>query len=477
MATAGRRIPVTEASSGPQSQQRLLGGAVNRRPLVHAALVIGVVALAGYQVRALIEPPDLANAALAFTAGWVLCVALVASRDQEGIYSPAGAYLAVFGLFHGGLLLSFLLRGEAGLPGVETRWFLSDDAPVAATLASIGMIAFALATYSIRARARLYPEPSTGSSETRVLGMLGLGVQAAGLAIFAVVVLGTDGRALAGYASFLAVAQNNSLLPWGILAMGVGPVLAIAAGGRARVVSWSLFTGYAMFAFPLGLRGEVLFPLVAMLVVEVRRGMRVRPLWTAAGALLIMMLIGIVRVTRAGGASGLLQLSSLASPLDAVAEMGYSLRPTVVVLEWHRRGEPFSDGETFIAVPLRAVAKLLGEQLPKVDFRLFDAEILARVGGIGCSPVAEAYHNFGTAGVVGVMALYGVVIAWFTRADRTPLKDAFLGALLVILLIQVRNGFAPVPLQIALLVGLLGIARVLARTDTASLQRIPRMQS
>lgn len=431
--------------------------------------MLGVAALTIYQVRTLAQPTSLMSAAFAFVVGWLLCVALLASRGRGGVYSPAAAYLAVFGLFHGGLLLDYLLRGEAALPGVNTRWFLSGDAPVAATLASIGMIAFAAASYSIRISAPLPPKPSTGSSERRVLGMLGLGVQAIGLAIFSSLVLG--GLALSGYASYLAAAEGSAVLPYGILALGVGPVLAIAAGGRARVASWSLFTMYALFAFPLGLRGEVLFPLVAMLVVEVRRGRRMRPMWTVGGALLVMTFIGIVRETRAGGVGALLKLSSLASPLDAVAEMGYSLRPTVVVLGWHGRGEPLRGGDTFFAVPMRAAERLLGGSPPKFDDRIFNSEILARVGPIGGSPVAEAYHNFGMAGVVAVMALLGILVARLTRMDRTPLNDALLGALFVILLIQVRNSFAPVPLQVALVVSLLAGARLLSRTDAAVAER------
>jgi hypothetical protein len=244
--------------------------------------------------------------------------------------------------------------------------------------------------------------------------------------------------------------------------MGVGPVLAIAAGGRARTSSWLLFAAYAAVAVPLGLRGEVLFPLVAMLVVEVRRGRRIRPAWTIGGTVAVMTVIGVVRRTRHGGGGALLDASALGAPLDAVAEMGYSLRPTVVVLGWHERGEPLRGGDTFLAVPARALEELLGGSPPTFDDRLFNVEIMARSGPIGGSPVAEAYHNFGTAGVIAVMALLGLLVTLLARISRTPRNDAFLGALLVILLIQVRNSFAPVPLQIVLVVGLFSVARLLA---------------
>lgn len=441
--------------------------AAARRPVVRAALFLAVAILGAYQVGALADPGDLRTAAMAFTAGWLLCVALLARRDRGGIYAPGAAYLATYGLFHGGLLLSFLLRGEAGLAGVEIGWFLGSSAPVAAALASLGMIVFAVSADLTTAGSAPALPRAAEPAERRVLAVLGLGTQLTGLVLFlgAVLTGGGLGLLVSGYATFLDAVQGDSLLPLAVLALSVGPPLTVAAGGRARLLSWAMFATYAAFAFPLGLRGEVLFPLVAMLVVEVRRGRRIRPLWTIGGAVAVMTLIGMVRRTRAEGVSALFDLDSLASPLDAVAEMGYSLRPTVVVLDWQARGEPLRYGETLLIVPIRAMEKLLGGGAPAFDMRIFNTELLARVGPIGASPVAEAQHNFGTAGVVAGLALLGVLIGLLSGTVRTPWTDALLGALLVVLLINVRNSFAPVPLQVVLIVGMLGTARILARAN------------
>ncbi len=372
----------------------------------------------------------------------------------------------VFGLFHGGLLLNTVLRGDLGLPDVEISWFFTGLAPVAATLASIGMLSFTLAS-SWAGGANAVVRPAR-PGESWALGVLGLGVQSVGIVIILGVILGRGGSGLSGYSAYLDAARGDGLLPYGILAVGIGPVLAIAAGGKARQVAWFLFAVYAALVFPLGLRGEVLFPLVAMLMVEVRRGRRMRPLWTAGGVVAVMTLIGVVRLSRAGGFGALFSTSAVGAPMDAVAEMGYSLRPTVVVLAWHAQGDPLRGGDTFLAAPARTLERLLGESPPVFDTRLFNVEILSRVGPIGGSPVAEGYHNFGLAGVVGVMALLGLLIATLTRRDRTPMSDAFFGAILVILLTQIRNSFAPVPAQILLVVALLAVVRLLAATPTES---------
>jgi hypothetical protein len=60
---------------------------------------------------------------VSFILGWILCVALLASRHRVGIYSPPAAYVRDFGLFHGGVLTNLVLRGNQGLPNVDIRWF------------------------------------------------------------------------------------------------------------------------------------------------------------------------------------------------------------------------------------------------------------------------------------------------------------------------------------------------------------------
>ena len=82
---------------------------------------------------------------------------------------------------------------------------------------------------------------------------------------------------------------------------------------------------------------------------------------------------------------------------------------------------------------------------------MFNVEIANRVGQIGGSPVAEAFHNFGTVGVVLFMAVLGALLV---RLERR--SDAVVGVVLLPLLIQVRNSFAPVPVQIG--IGLLLVA-------------------
>ncbi len=287
-------------------------------------------------------------------------------------------------------------------------------------------------------------------------GPLGVAVQLAGIGIFVVALVRAGGIDLlsGGYNAFVEANGTDTALAFGTLCSGTGALLAVSAGGRARVVGWAGFVLYAVIALPLGTRGEVLFPLMAMAVIEARRR-RIRPLWTLSGAVVVLLLADVVRQTRIGG---LLSPSWwVTAPMDAVAEMGFSLRPVVVVLGWD---EPMRAGATFVAVPMRFFESFLGWHggPPAYDDRLFNVEIANRAGQIGGSPVAEAFHNFGTLGVVLFMAVLGALLA---RLERRP--DAVLGVVLLPLLIQVRNSFAPVPVQIGIGLLLVALTRVRLR--------------
>nr|WP_228047627.1 O-antigen polysaccharide polymerase Wzy [Saccharopolyspora sp. HNM0983] len=317
------------------------------------------------------------------------------------------------------------------------------------------MGAFAAVAGLRRAPAPVGPvEP--GQRERRALATVGLGLQLAGTAQFLAAVPGLGSGLLAGgnYQDYVAANQSNGGLGYGYLLLALGPVLAVAAGGRARSWSWALFGAFAVLALAIGNRGEVLFPLVALLVVEARRGRRVPRSWLWPGAAAVLVLITLVRQFR--GQLGV----SAASPLDAVAEMGFSLRPTTMVLGWHAAGEPFRGGITFIGVPVRALEKLFGAppDAESYDDRLFNVEIMERVGPIGGSPVAEGYHNFGVLGPVLVLMVIALLVTVAERGAGRVFADARLGVVLVPLLENVRNSAASVAVHIG--IGVLLLAAV-----------------
>jgi oligosaccharide repeat unit polymerase len=457
-----------------------LSGDLGRREIrLFAVVVIAVVSVGdpfGFCEVTTDANDDLTRMGLAFLVSWMVCLWLLVD-GPGGIYRPAATYLVLFGLFHGGLLVTIALRGPDAFSGYDSSWIYDD---YTATAVRLVITCMAVATLVV---ALSSGRPDAMSSEPRRpaidrttlrrgLAVSGLVTQFVGVAIFLIAVGRVDGTELlsGGYSNYVEANLSEGVLGYGTLFAGIGPVFTVVAGGRARLVGWTTFAGYALLALLIGARGPVLFPLLTLLVIEARLGRRPRRLLTVAGAVGLLTLIGLVRLTRQ---SGLSALGSLASPMDAVAEMGYSLRPTVVVLNWHSAAEPFRGGETLIAVPLRFIENLTGWHggQPAYDDRLFNIEIMDRVGPIGGSPIAEGYHNFGEVGTIVLMAVIGLVLGLLQRVGHNPLGHALVGVVLLPLLVQVRNSFAAVPAHLALGLLLVGLVHVWSREFSARAAR------
>ncbi|HWM02846.1 MAG TPA: O-antigen polysaccharide polymerase Wzy [Actinophytocola sp.] len=448
---------------------------LDRRPI----LITALVCLAGAVLAVPLPTDDVPVNAVMFAVAWALCLALLA---REGLWRPSVAYLVLFGLFHGGLLLSVAVRGADAFTAFDVSWLYGGYTTEATRLVILGMTAFTLCAELTAGRAGppTITTPTTGDAGPvdlpRRCGVIGLAVEFAGLAVFTAAVARAGGfyQLTGSYPAFVQANQSDALLGYGTLLIGMGATLAIVADRPTRIAAWLGFAAYAAVAFQVGTRGEVLFPLLALLVVEARRGRHIRPLWTILAVPCVLGLIGLVRTTRLpDGSSAASTLWS--APFDAVAEMGYSLRPTTVVLDWHAFDEPFRHGVTLIVVPVRFVEKLTGWHggPPVRDDRLFNVEILDRVGPIGGSPVAEGYHNAGLLGVLLLLGTIGCAIGWLERRPATPLGHAAVGVLLLPLLGQIRNSFAPVPAQIAVgLLLLLMVHEVAQRAESRRTQRV-----
>jgi glycosyltransferase involved in cell wall biosynthesis len=417
---------------------------------------------------------------------WVAGIAVLARRSAYGVYASSVFYLLLLGLFHCGLVFSVAWRGTASLNVLQKIWLSQGHTATAVRLSVLGMLAFSVASALAMAAFRPGPSRWSGASAGRLpsprkaassgFGAVGLALQLLGLTL---VVLGASsaggfGVFTRGYLNFMRNVDGYRL-GWGLLFFGVGTVVGVAAGGWWRRGAWLLFGMLALAGFPLGARGVVLFLFAALLALEARRGLRLRPTMAVVLALGVLLLVGVVRASRMGGLGALRYAPWKVSPLDAIAEMGSSLRPTVVVLGWHAKGEPFRMGATFIAVPLRVIERWTGWHggPPANDERLFQNELLLRAGPIGGSPVAEGYHNFGTLGVIALLALIGGVVGGLDARPSAPLADALTGVVLIPLLTQVRNGAGALLPQIGIGLAAVAIAWVAQRV-LVSTPRWPR---
>jgi oligosaccharide repeat unit polymerase len=138
------------------------------------------------------------------------------------------------------------------------------------------------------------------------------------------------------------------------------------------------------------------------------------------------------------------------NPLNAIAEMGSSLRAIEEVITWRNTGFELLYGESYWAPFERQLALFLPiERLPSLqDKRLLNVVVMERAGPIGFSPVAEAYANFGEKGIILISIFLGGLFAKLDRVASTLRSDILIGVAIIPLFVMIRNSFAFIPVQI-----------------------------
>jgi O-antigen polysaccharide polymerase Wzy-like protein len=378
-----------------------------------------------------------------------------------GTWSAIAVYAAVFWCFHFGLIGSLATGyiSPSDLPLGDESWVVGAFSGDAAILALAGLLAFAAGASFVYSRREFRRgdsrEPEHRAATAHPYGPMGAVLVFGSIASWCLVVLATGGVSgfFVSYEDFLQMTSAFSL-PLAIIsrALACGVVLTVSGGpGWHRTSAMVAYAAFAVVALPIGLRTEVMFPAVAAVVALARCGRTFSSIKAGALAAALLLLIPLIREVRTTGVSALPQ-ALVAPRLDALVEMGESLHPVEQVIRWHAEGEPYEYGSSYWAPFERAAARLLPGVDPMAaedDLRLMNVLVLDRIGAIGFSPVAEAYRNFGPAGVVVVLALFGAAMAGIdTIRDR---QTAVLAIATVYppLLINIRNSFVSVPAQCA----------------------------
>jgi len=395
-----------------------------------------------------------ATAVLIAITGLAGCLSLSAQRP----YRLGTLYLLLFALFHVGLLVPVAL----GIPprltsGYDARWVQGASFRWAAVAVSISLLCLLVGYFVIiasrggkRAHHNDLSEAMTNPSpETAAVSLVGLIVLALSVATwFAVVVESDPGLLTGSYAEFLEV-THGTVLPQAYLGMGVG-VSLVAAGSNAAMtrVSLAIFVAFALPGFLLGLRGEVIIPSAVWLAVAARRRV-IKFRYSSIVILIAALAVGsAIAQVRAFGLAAVPWEKVAVSPMNGLTELGYSIRPLVVVHQWHDVShEPHVGAGTYAAPFERLVeGRLLGRPTTPAsdDERVFGSVVAERVGPIGGSPAAEAYRAGRLTGMVAVMLLIGAITGLLDGMRRSPLRNAFVGCVGFILLLWVRNDFTPV---------------------------------
>ena len=407
------------------------------------------------------------RAAIVASAVLVIVVLLQRSVIRKRGLTVGLTYLLLLGVFHCGLLLTYAVNGSVTLLNSrDTAWLWSSGLPEAAWVSALGVAAFGTGYALLSGRAAPAGAPSErgpmSDSTSENMGIVGLLAFGAGLAGWLFWTIASGAFALGGsYIEFLSRTADKPM-PFTYLAMGLGLPMTAGASRTVRRVGLGLFVLWAGPAFLIGLRGEVILPLAAYLVVAARH--RRLPLaGMAVGGFTLLCLGAFVRGFRTAGLNnGAIEWRAF-NPIDGLAELGYSIRPVVTALGWRVTGEPPVGMDTYLNPVRRLLSPVVQTDTPTVvqDPSALSTTVSGRIGPIGGSSIAEAYRVQGAFSVIVVLLLVGLTCRVLDSLPVTETWDALVGGSAFILFLWIRNDFVPVPAQILLMLFVVGLASLL----------------
>jgi hypothetical protein len=412
---------------------------------------------------------------------WVVGYAALIFSDERRLWSPGAIFFVIFAFFHYGLAVMLLLGGQVD----DVPWFLDSEVPKAFALVGLGGISLALGGIApvlfriVMRRKSVDSHHPPAAVPTRVQdGMFNYLMAQIGATIAIVCILGwimmtliaTSGRLFGlSYGEFL-IATESYPRPWLTFGIAIGVALsAIDVSQRAARIALGSFVVWALIALPIGIRGDVMFPAAGALAAQGWRLRHIPARYFFVGAVVMLSFASILREVRKEGISQVDWRWEVISPASALRELGQSLRPTYETVRWIEDGDRHLNGASFWSPFERGFLRLfpLQEREAEDEERQMTVLVFQRVGPIGFSPVAEAYYNFGTAGVGIVMGLIGMIVGGLGMAGSSFLGRALMLTTLIPLLIFVRNSFTQVPGQMvvgwALVLSIWLLATAIAR--------------
>lgn len=380
--------------------------------LLVAAAAIGVVAFRGELLGS-----DLAFVATVAMVSAALCILAVASHSTLGVWAGGFWYLIVLVLFHLGLAVpiafGFDVPGDFGT--YITTWFGSTSYRVEATYLSTVAVLACTAGYLFGHKRAIAPQRLLTASGEDVLGTA---LTVAGSALVLGYVALTNPSALLGisrqsYWETIAVSGVDAIGSFVVTFGGI--LLAASAPSRTRKVGLIALGIFGAWALMVGARGFIMYTVLAMLVTWARLHRMPRKRVAVAVVAVGLVVVSVVGFARTEGFGRTRFDVAAANPMNAVVEMGGSIRPLVENVRLARVGhEEPSHGMTYLGWAGRATDALLGRPRPpgELDPRLAGNELRYRTDGfqIGYSAVAEAFRNWRTPGVLAVFGLFGFAL-------------------------------------------------------------------
>jgi hypothetical protein len=407
------------------------------------------------------------------TINLLIISSIMAFTLPKGIWSICFIFFISFSVFHGGLVLANSVDGitDEDIIYQISWWYNNIETDNAIHLINLGMIGFGLGAVFFSRKPPVIDEiEASDVFKKRIFNLGGF------LLIFAVVgffAVGFGTGAISSYGAYLttldAIPLLGTLFAYIYLFIGLSLVfISVSYRKGFGYFYFIIFAVWAAFAFKLGLRGEVMFPGTVAACMLGRRGAPVNGFTLLIVTLSFLVLTGVVKNARiSGDYSGVDSIN----PLNAVAEMGASLRAVQEVIAWRKQDYQLLLGGSYWAPIERQLAYFipgLHRKPGAEDERLLNVVVAKRAGPIGFSPVAEAYVNFGERGVLLIMFILGASMAYFDSQPSRLSYDILVGVSLVPVFTMIRNSFAAVPVQIMVGIVLAYIFMYVAKTKLRS---------
>ncbi|MBL4630642.1 MAG: O-antigen polysaccharide polymerase Wzy [Paraglaciecola sp.] len=388
---------------------------------------------------------------------WIILSVILYVTLPKGMWSTCFIFFSVLGVFHIGLVLANSVNGitdEDTLYQISW-WFYNVETENAIHVVNLAMIGFALSAilFSSKAHASVATNQSELVYRKRLFHIGGI-LLGFFVAIFFILTIATG--AINSYGTYLLVMSANPLISFVFsylyFFIGIAFVFVCVSYNKGfGYIYFGLFAVWALFAFKIGLRGEVMFPGAVAGCMLGRKGAPIKGYILLIGIVVFLIVTGIVKNARVSGDySG----NVAVNPLNAIAEMGSSLRAVQETIKW-RKHDSFEllMGGSYWA-PFERQFALFIPQLERIDIeddgRLLNVVVQKRAGPIGFSAIAEAYINFGEKGVIIVFFLIGWVMARLDSSATTVRNDILIGVALLPIFVTIRNSFIHVPVQIIL---------------------------
>lgn len=441
------------------------------RLLLAVTIAIGGLILVAYPQR-LWSLPFLFYATLALFHTGLYVQPAIDGTKPVSLQNPWSGWYTESSMVPAAYLILVFCLAYAGILGAVSWWRHSSESARSAAVRGRDGQAYSLGLSS-------YSDVGGALVSIGVIVWLGVGISSLGLGFFT-----------SSYVGFLT-ATASSPLSYAYMLISIGaPLCALDLRSPFSRLGASLFVAFAALALLLGLRNAVLIPIAAAMVVFGRINLRppvspkLRWLTSTRFALLCILValtvISGVQQLRITGAGDIGDGGATISPLAAIEEMGGSVRVVVTSLEWHNwNHEQYAYGLTYTTPFSRAISAILGTPRPTADsdWGLMNVAIADRVGQIGGSIIGEAHHNFGWTGVFIVAVIAGIVSAVFAVGENRRATAPLAGLATLLLLMHVRNSFAPLLLWCVIGIFAIGVGKLLSlRRPVSDSSGAPRLE-